>query len=103
MCLTSAGRNRRVPEARSWAVVPDLAIEIVSTTNTVDQVAQKLQEYFRVGVRLVWVVYPRQCWVYVYSSPKEIQVRSPGDELDGGEVLPGFRVRLEQIFDQPEE
>jgi Uma2 family endonuclease len=95
-------RSRRVPQARSWAVVPDLAIEIVSATNTVDEVAEKLDEYFRVGVRLVWVVYPRQCWIYVYRSPKEIQVRALGDELDGGDVLPAFRVRLEQIFEQAE-
>jgi Uma2 family endonuclease len=93
-------RNRPVPQTRSWAVVPDLAIEIVSPTNTADEVAEKLEEYFRVGVRSVWVVYPRQFKVYDYRSPTELRVLAAGDELDGGDVVPGFRVRLEAIFEE---
>jgi Uma2 family endonuclease len=96
-------RNRQVPQTRSWAVVPDLAIEIVSPTNTADEVAGKLDEYFRVGVRSVWVVYPRQFKLYAYSSRKDVRVLALGDELDGGDVLPGFRVRLDAIFGQAEE
>jgi Uma2 family endonuclease len=95
--------DRRMPKTRSWAVVPDLAIEVLSTTNTVEEVADKLEEYFRVGVRLVWVVYPRQLKIYAYRSPTEVRVLALGDELDGGEVLPGIRVRLDRIFEQPEE
>jgi Uma2 family endonuclease len=96
-------RNRQVPRTRSWAVVPDLAIEIVSPTNTADEVADKVGEYFRVGVRLVWVVYPRHLKIYSYRSPTDLRVLAVGDELDGGEVLPGFRARLESMFEQPEE
>ena len=95
-------RNRPVPQTRSWAVVPDLAIEIVSPTNTADEVAEKLEEYFRVGVRSVWVVYPRQFKVYAYRSPTDVRVLALGEELDGGDVVPGFRVRLEAIFEQLE-
>ena len=94
--------DREVPETSSWAVVPDLAIEVVSKTNSADEMVEKVEEYFRVGVRLVWVVYRRQRRIYVYRSPTDIQVRTLGEELDGGEVLPGFRVRLEQIFGQAE-
>jgi Uma2 family endonuclease len=96
-------RNRRVPHTRSWAVVPDLAIEIVSPTNTADEVAEKLEEYFQVGVRNVWVVYPRQFKVYAYTSPTDVRVLALGDELDGGDVLPGFRLPLQKIFEQEEE
>jgi len=96
-------RNRQVPQTRSWAVVPDLAIEIVSPTNTADEVAEKLEEYFQVGVRNVWVVYPRQFKIYVYTSPTAIRVLALDDELDGGDVLPGFRLRLKKIFEQSEE
>ena len=52
--------DREVPETSSWAVVPDLAIEVVSKTNSADEIVEKVEEYFRVGVRLVWVVYRRQ-------------------------------------------
>ena len=96
-------RNRRVPQTRSWAVVPDLAIEIVSPTNTAYEVADKLEEYFRVGVRSVWVVYPPQSKVYAYTSPTEVRVLTVGDELDGGDVLPAFGIPVQKIFEQPEE
>jgi Uma2 family endonuclease len=92
-------RDRQVPQTRSWAVVPDFAVEVVSPTNSADEIAEKLEEYFRVGVRLAWVVYPRQFKVYVYRSTTEIQVRALGAELDGGEVLPGVEIRVEQIFE----
>jgi len=97
------GRRRRVPQTRSWAVVPELAVEIVSPSNTADDVAEKLEEYFKVGVRRVWVVYPRQLKVYAYSSPTEVRVLALGDELDGGDVLPGFRLALQSLFEQPDE
>jgi Uma2 family endonuclease len=96
-------RDRRVPRTRAWAVAPDLAIEIVSPTNTADEIAEKLKDYFQVGVRNVWVVYPRQSKVYVYTSPTAIRVLALGDELDGGDVLPGFRLPLHKIFEPSEE
>ncbi len=95
------GKDRPIPRTRSWAVVPELAVEVVSPTNTADGVAEKLEEYFQVGVRRVWVVYPRQSKVYVYSSPAEVRVLVLGDELDGGDLLPGFRLPLTSLFDPP--
>ncbi len=95
--------NRKVPQTRSWAVIPDLAIEVVSPTNTADEIAEKLDEYFRIGIRSVWVVYPRQLMIYVYRSRTEVRVFTLGDELDGGDVLPGFRVSLATIFEQGKE
>jgi Uma2 family endonuclease len=93
-------RDRRVPRTRSWAVIPDLAVEIVSRTNTVDEVADKLEEYFLVGVRQVWVVYPIHAKIYVYSSTTSVQILARGDELDGGLVLPGFRLPVSELFDR---
>ncbi len=93
-------RDRRITRARSWAVIPDLAVEIISLTNTADEVAEKLEEYFRVGVRQVWVVYPRQSKVYVYRSTTAVQVLAPGDELEGGDLLPGFRLSGREVFEK---
>ena len=80
--------------------MPDLAVEIISLTNTADEVAGKLEEYYQAGVRLVWVVYPVQMKIYVYTSTSQIRVLSPGDELDGGDVLPGFRLPLRELFEK---
>jgi Uma2 family endonuclease len=90
--------GRRAPRGRAWAVVPDLAIEIISPGNEATAVMGKIEEYFQAGVRLVWVVYPGQRKIYVYQSPTSIRVLAEGDELDGGTVLPGFRVGLRELF-----
>lgn len=93
-------RDCRIPRTRSWAVVPDLAVEIISLTNTADEVAEKLEEYYKAGVRLVWVVYPVQMKIYAYTSTTQVRVLAPGDELDGGDVLPGLRLTLRDLFDK---
>jgi Uma2 family endonuclease len=95
--------HRRVPNVAVWDMVPDLAIEIVSPSNTADQVQAKIHDYFAAGVTRVWVVYPRQQEVYVYASPTQIQVLQLGQDLDGGELIPGFRLPLAALFeDDPE-
>jgi Uma2 family endonuclease len=93
-------RDRRVPRARSWAVIPDLAVEIISQTNPADEVVDKLEEYFLCGVRLVWVVYPAHAKVYVYTSTTSVRILAPADELDGGDVLPDLRLSMRALFDR---
>jgi Uma2 family endonuclease len=90
-----------VEDANAWDVVPDLAIEVVSPTDLAEDVLEKVEEYFRAGVSLVWVVYPRLRLVHVYESLTRIRGLTRTDELDGGAVLPGFRVPLATLF--PEE
>ena len=62
--------------------------------------ADKLEEYFQVGVRQVWVVYPVHAKIYVYSSTTSVRILAPGDELDGGDVLPGFRLSVTDLFNK---
>ena len=59
----------------------------------------KIEEYFQAGVRLVSVVFPAHRIVYVYESSVEVRVLTESDTLDGGNVLPGFRLRLDRLFD----
>jgi Uma2 family endonuclease len=95
--------RRRVPRTETWDVIPDLAIEVISESNIADQVAIKIEEYFRAGVRAVWVVYPVTSKVYLYDSPTRVRILQVGDDLDGGDLLPGFRVALATLFDEDEE
>jgi Uma2 family endonuclease len=95
--------HRRIPKVSVWDMVPDLTIEVMSESNSAYEVQKKLHEYFDAGVRSVWVIYPDQSEVYVYSSPKEIQVLGLGQELEGGDLLPGFRLPVAALFqDDPE-
>lgn len=95
--------NRRLPDVESWDMVPDLAVEITNSNDKAEAVNERKHEYFEAGVRQVWVVYPDYQEVYVYSSTKQLQVFQVGDEMDGGELLPGFRLPLAALFDDEPE
>src|SRR5208283_3646584 len=64
---------------------------------------RKVHDYFKAGVTRVWVVYPEQAEVYIYSTPQQVQVVGVGQKLDGGDLLPGFRLPVAVLFeDEPE-
>ncbi|HMF38325.1 MAG TPA: Uma2 family endonuclease, partial [Isosphaeraceae bacterium] len=90
--------RRRVPRTEAWEIVPDLAVEILSLTNTAEQVAEKIEDYFRSGVRQVWIVYPGTSKIYLYNTPTGVRILQVGDDLDGGSVLGGFQVALDMAF-----
>jgi Uma2 family endonuclease len=93
-------QSRRIPDVAAWEVVPELAVEVISRTNTADEVVAKVREYFQAGVHLVWVVYPTEEQVYVYTSRSDIRVLTREQELDGGGVLPGFRLAVAALFEE---
>jgi Uma2 family endonuclease len=82
----------------AWAILPDLMVEAVSPHDIAEEIIDKISEYFSAGTKLVWVVYPTQRLIYVYESPRQVRILCETDELDGGVVLPGFRIRLGALF-----
>jgi Uma2 family endonuclease len=82
----------------AWDVVPDLAIEVVSPTDYAEDLLTKVDEYFRAGVSLVWVAYPSLRLIQVYESMTRIRAVTATEELDGGAVLPNFRVAVATLF-----
>jgi Uma2 family endonuclease len=81
------------------SVAADLAVEVVSKSNTKAEIARKMVEYFAAGTRLAWVADPKTMTVRVHTSPREWVVLGLGDVLDGGEVLPGFQLAVRDVFD----
>ncbi len=96
-------QRRRVPRTEAWEVVPNLVVEVVSPTDRVDDIVDKVAEYFRAGVECVWVSLPSQEQVYVYDSPTQVRILSRADALHGEPVLPHFRLPLTALFDEVEE
>jgi Uma2 family endonuclease len=82
-------------------LVPDLAVEVISRSNTRKEMEEKLQEYFEKGVRLVWYVRPRARVVDVYTAPDNFTRLTASMLLDGGDVLPGFSVQVGALFEMP--
>lgn len=79
-------------------LVPDLAIEVLSESNTLAEMVRKRREYFQAGVRLVWEFDVAAETVAVYTGPEQRQVLTRNDSLDGGAVLLGFVLSLNELF-----
>jgi Uma2 family endonuclease len=77
---------------------PDLAVEVISKSNTRREMALKRQQYFDAGTRLVWEVHPTTRSVDVYTSPSDKTTMSGNNKLTGGDVLPGFSTNVQSIF-----
>ena len=80
-----------------------MAVEVLSKSNTKPEMAKKLGEYFGVGVKLVWMVDPRKRTVRIHTAVHQSVLFKEGETLDGGAVLPGFVLRLDELFanDEP--
>ena len=89
----------QVPRAEAWDVVPDLAVEVISPTNLAEEIDDKITDYFAAGVQLVWVLFPVSGRLYVYQSPERVTGLDRSDELNGGDVLPGFRLPVATLFE----
>jgi Uma2 family endonuclease len=86
------------PDANAWAIIPDLAIEVTSPTDRAEDQREKVQEYLQLGVRCVWVVYPKLRIVDVYESSGLTRTFGPDGVLPGDPVLPGLEVPLNDLF-----
>ncbi|QDT39609.1 Uma2 family endonuclease [Stratiformator vulcanicus] len=82
-------------------VPPDLAVEVISPGNTNAEMDEKLVEYFGYGVRLVWYFYPAEKRVRAFTAIEVFKDYREGEELTGGDVLPGFSLSVKQFFEDP--
>jgi Uma2 family endonuclease len=87
-----------IPDANAWNVVPDLAVEVISPTNFAAEIDARVTEAFRAGVRQVWVVYLDTGNVYVFESADRCRILHRGDVLDGGDILPGFKLPIDDLL-----
>jgi Uma2 family endonuclease len=90
--------GRVYPDERITSIVPTLAVEVLSESNTKGEIDRKLREYFLAGVLLVWVVDPELRTVRVYTDPETFRMLREGQSLEGETVVPGFSVPLPRLF-----
>ena len=92
--------NRRVSTEPIPDLAPDLAVEVLSAGNTSGEMARKRQEYFAAGVQVVWQVDPNTRTVEVFTAPDQPTVLHEAQTLEGGAVLPGFTLPLQELFSE---
>jgi Uma2 family endonuclease len=90
--------GRRIPTEPIPALAPDLAVEILSSSNTPGEMARKRQEYFAADVQVVWQIDPNARTVEVYTTPEQSTVLRETQILTGGTALPGFVLPLHELF-----
>jgi Uma2 family endonuclease len=90
------GLKRR--EARFFQGAPDLAVEILSPSNTRRDVDERLKDYFSSGTKLAWIIDPDRELVEVCRSPTQRRLLGPGGSLDGEDLLPDFRYPIADLF-----
>lgn len=81
-----------------WPGAPDVAIEVISPSDRYADVEDKVVEWLAAGSRMVIVVNPRQQSVTVYHSHTDMVRLTEEDTLDGGEVVPGWRLPIKEVF-----
>lgn len=94
-------QRSRIPEgepAGFWPLAPDLVVEIISPSETARDIHEKVDDYLRAGTRLIWLVYPDNKTVMEYRAPDQARVLTANDDLEGEDVLTGFRYPLQQLF-----
>jgi Uma2 family endonuclease len=96
-------RKKRIPPMgipkKYWSGAPDLAVEIISPTDTLIEVEEKVHEWLEAGTAMVWVVNPRRRTVTVYRTLSQAVILKDADELEGQDVVPGFDLRVREIFE----
>jgi Uma2 family endonuclease len=95
-------RTERLPAREDFDkpldIVPDLVVEVVSPNDRAYAIEEKIDTYRRAGVPLIWILWPRRRSIWVYEGNQPLRVLGEDDELDGDDVLPGFRVAVADLF-----
>jgi Uma2 family endonuclease len=102
LAFVAAGRFERDGIPRGFLDgAPDLAIEILSPSNTASEMQRKALEYLDAGARLVWIVDPDTATVILYRSRAEVRILGEDEPLDAGEVIPGLESPVSALFRRP--
>lgn len=95
-------RRERIPTSGPpkgfFAGAPDLAVEVISPHDTFTELNEKTAEYLTHGTRLVWVLDPGARTLTIHRPDRTPRILAEQDEIDGEDVLPGFRLALAELF-----
>ena len=94
--------KNRVPlreqQRRFAELAPDLVVEVASPGDRAAAIDEKVEDYLRAGVRLIWVLWPQTQTVVEYRPGTNARTIRAEDSIDGYDVLPGFRCKVADFF-----
>ena len=98
VAFLAAERVAQIPERGYAALAPDLAVEVLSPSDTAAEVLAKVADWLGAGTRLVWVLDRERRGARVYRPDGSIATLGPDDALDGEDVVPGFLCPLVEVL-----
>ena len=81
-----------------WEGGPDLAVEVVSPGDSLEEVEVKIDDYLNAGTSIVWIVNPKRRTITVHRAGGDLQVLRETDTLSGEEIIPGFQCQVAEAF-----
>ena len=78
--------------------IPEFVIEIISDNDNINKVLAKIGEYYKAGVKIVWLIFPEEKEVHVYSSRREVKICIENDICSANPVLPEFEIGVDELF-----
>ena len=90
--------ERKMPKERVLACAPNIAVEILSPSNTRGEMSRKLDDYFTAGVQLVWYIDPDTRTAQAFESVDRVTNYTAVEQITAGDVLPGFSLLLVELF-----
>ena len=84
--------------AKGTHPIPTLAIEFLSKSESAEDIADKINDYFASGVKMVWYIYPKTEMIYIYTSAKSIKVCEGDDICSAAPIIPDFQFAAKEIF-----
>jgi Uma2 family endonuclease len=78
--------------------IPEFVIEIISGNDNINKVEAKITEYYKAGVRVVWLVFPEEKMVHVYTSRRNVQICLENDICSAKPVLDAFEIGVDELF-----
>jgi Uma2 family endonuclease len=94
--FVSKAHNSEGDDVAYYPLAPDLAVEVLSPTNTDEEIRVKVSNYLAAGT-VLWVVAPGKR-VEVHRPGQPVQILGTDDILDGGDLLPGFQLSVREIL-----
>jgi Uma2 family endonuclease len=82
-----------------WSGAPDLAVEVLSPSDRRGKVDEKVANWLAAGTQVVWVVNPKLRTVTIHQSGADVVTLTELDQLEGGDVVPGFRIAVAKLFE----
>lgn len=98
VAFVSQARLPKTATTKFVPFAPDLAVEVVSPSESAEDIYEKIQDYLAHGVRLIWIIYPRTRTAEVYRPNHPAKHLPPTGTLTGEDLLPGFECKLADLF-----